>query len=151
VLALVGFVGLCLLVAAADGSVITGLPRGWYLSLNRPPGTLPDWTFLPIWLAIDAMMGVAGWLAWRTAISIRPLRLWGWQLAADACWTPAFFALHSPPLTLAVSVVMLVLVVLTIRAFAAVRPVAAWFMGPYLVWAGYATFLSAGFWWLNPS
>ena len=38
VLALVGFVGLCLLVAAADGSIVAGAARGWYLSLNRPPG-----------------------------------------------------------------------------------------------------------------
>ena len=49
--------------------------------------------------------------------SPRPLRLWGWQLAANACWTPAFFALHSPPLAFAVCLVLLALIVATIRAF----------------------------------
>ena len=68
------------------------------------------------------MIGVAGWLAWRRAITPRPLRLWGWQLAANACWTPAFFALHSPPLALAVCLVLLVLIVLTMRDVPAAAP-----------------------------
>ena len=96
------------------------------------------------------MIGVSGWLAWRRAITPRPLRLWGWQLAANACWTPAFFALHSPPLALAVCLVLLVLIVLTMRDFLRLRRVAAWLMAPYLAWTGYATYLTAGFWWLNP-
>ena len=69
------------------------------------------------------MIGVAGWLAWRRAIAPRPLRLWGWQLAANACWTPAFFALHSPPLAFAVCLVLLVLIVLTMRDFLRLRRV----------------------------
>jgi len=143
-------VGLCLLVGAADGSVIAGLPRTWYHSLLRPPGTLPDWVFAPVWACLYIMVGVAGWLIWRRTTSPRPLRLWGWQLAANAAWVPAFFALHSPKLALAVSAVLLALIVLTIRAFAGLRHVAAWLMVPYLGWSGYATYLTAGFWWLNP-
>ena len=149
-LALVGFVGLCLLVGAADGSVIARVSSGWYLSLNRPPGTPPNWVFAAVWTALYAMIGVSGWLVWRRATTPRPLRLWGWQLAANACWTPAFFALHSPPLALAVCLVLLVLIVLTTREFLRLRRVAAWLMAPYLGWTGYATYLTAGFWWLNP-
>ena len=150
-LALIGFVGLCLLVGAADGSVVMGLPSGWYLSLSRPPGTLPNWMFVPIWACLYVMIGVAGWLVWRRAITMRPLRLWGWQLAANACWTPAFFALHSPPLALAVSTVMLGLTLLTMREFAAVRSAAVWLMVPYFAWTVYVTYLTGGFWWLNPA
>ncbi len=149
-LALVGFVGLCLLVAAADGSLIAGLPRAWYLSLARPPGAPPNWVLGGVWSALYPMIGVAGWLAWRRATTTRPLRLWGWQLAANACWPPAFFALHSPPLGLAVILVLLVLIGLTMHAFWRVRRAAAWLMAPYFAWTGYATYLNAGFWWLNP-
>ena len=150
-LALVGFVGLCLLVGAADGSVIAGLPRGWFLSLNGPPGTPPNWVFASASTLLYAMVGVSGWLAWRSALTTRPLRLWGWQLAANACWTPAFFALHSMPLALAVNVVLLALIALTMRAFRRLRPLAAWLLAPYLAWTGYTTYLTAGFWWLNRS
>jgi tryptophan-rich sensory protein len=36
------------------------------------------------------------------------------------------------------------------QAFLRMRSLAAWLMAPYLVWTGYATYLTAGFWWLNP-
>jgi translocator protein len=151
VLALVGFVGLCLLVGAAEGAIIAGPARGWYLSLTQPLGTPPDWVFAPVWTGLYIMVGIAGWLAWRRAGAARPLRLWGWQLAANAFWAPAFFALHSPPLAVAVSCVMMILIVLTMSDFSRLRPPAAWLMAPYLGWTGYVTYLSAGFWWLNPT
>ena len=106
---------------------------------------------MPAWAVLHALLGIAGWLVWRRSLSTRPLRLWGWQLAATAAWTPAMFALHSPPLAFAVSVVLLGLVAWTIRVFAMLRPVAAWLMAPYLAWSGYTAYFTAGFWWLNPS
>lgn len=145
-----GFVGLCALVGAAGGAIIAGQPAVSYLSLQRPPLAAPLWLFVPAWSAIYPLVGLAGWLAWRRTLSTRPLRLWGWQLAATAAWTPALFALHSPPLTLALSLVLLVLIVLTMRAFALFRPVAAWLMAPHLAWSAYGAWLAAGFWWLNP-
>jgi len=151
VLALVGFVGLCLLVGAAGGSVVSRLSLSWYLSLTAPPGTPPTWIFAPIWTCLYTMMGVAGWLVWRRTASTRPIRLWGWQLAANACWTPAFFGLRSPPLAFVVSLALLVLIVLTVRAFRPLCRPAAWLMTPYLGWSCYAGYLAAGFWWLNPA
>jgi tryptophan-rich sensory protein len=150
VLALAGFVGLCLLVGLADGSIVGGVPGAWYASLHRPFGTPPHWVFVGVWAALYVMIGVAGWLVWRRSASAGPLRLWGWQLAADACWTPAFFALRSPPLAFAVCLVLLALIARTMFSFWRVRPPAGWLMAPYLMWNCFATYLTAGFWWLNP-
>ncbi len=97
------------------------------------------------------MMGLAAWLVWRRAIGTRALRAWGWQLAANAFWVPAFFALHSPPLAFAVGLVLIVLIVVTMRAFALLLPAAAWLMAPYLACSAYTAYLTAGFWWLNPN
>lgn len=145
-----GFVGLCLLVGAADGAIVAGVPAPWYWSLDRPPLSAPPRVFAAAWSALYPLVGVAGWLAWRRALSTRPLRLWGWQLAATAAWTPAFFALQRPLLALAVSAALLVLTTRTMRAFARFRPVSAWLMTPHLVWSVYTAWLAAGFWWLNP-
>jgi translocator protein len=150
-LALVGFVGLCLLVGLADGAIIAETQRAWYLSLAAPPGTPPNWLFGPVWTALYVSIGFAGWLVWRRTLLTWPLRLWGWQLAANALWTPAFFGLRNPPLALAVSALLVVLIGITIRHFARIRPLAAWLMAPYLAWTCYATYLTAGFWWLNPT
>ena len=149
---MVGFVGLCLLVGAAGGAVTAPAIRGWYLSLARPPGVPPDWVFAPVWTTLYILMGVAAWLVWcrlplgeaRTA-----LRLWGWQLAANAIWTPMFFALHSPGVALAVILGLLGLIGLTLHTFLRVRLLAGWLLVPYVGWVCYATYLNAGFWWLN--
>jgi tryptophan-rich sensory protein len=64
---------------------------------------------------------------------------------------PAFFALHSPLLALAVGLVLIGLIVVTMRAFALLLPAAAWLMAPYLACSMYTAYLTAGFWWLNPN
>ncbi|MGE0419898.1 MAG: TspO/MBR family protein [Acetobacteraceae bacterium] len=150
VLALIGFVGLCLLVGAAGGSITADAVRTWYPTLTAPVGKPPNWVFAPVWTALYVMMGVSAWLVWRRQGGGRALRLWGWQLAANAVWTPAFFGLQSPRIAFGVIVVLLVLLGLTVRAFAAIDRRAAWLLLPYLGWTLFATYLNAGFWWLNP-
>ncbi len=95
------------------------------------------------------MIGVAGWLVWRRSGTSRVLRLWGWQLAANALWAPAFFGAHSPALAVAIMAVMLVLIGLTIRAFRPIHRTAAALMAPYLAWCLYAAYLNVGFLLLN--
>jgi translocator protein len=148
-LALIGFVGLCLLVGAASGGVMAGNGRGWYMSLAHPPGTPPNWLFAPVWIVLYLMIGVSAWLVWRHVGARPPLRLWGWQLLLNALWTPAFFGLHRPGLALAVILGLLALIVLTTRAFARVDRIAAALMLPYAAWVSYAAYLNAGLWWLN--
>lgn len=154
VLALVGFIGLCLLVGVSGASLTQEAMRGWYLTLAMPVGTPPNWVFAPVWTTLYVLIGTAGWLIWRlpahmTLAKKDALRLWGWQLLANALWTPAFFGLHSPLLGVMIILPMLALIVLTLARFAALRPVAAVLMLPYLLWSCYATYLNLGLWWLN--
>jgi tryptophan-rich sensory protein len=149
ILALVGFIGLCLLVGGADAALVTRSVHSWYASLTAPPGTPPTWVFSAVWTVLYVMIGVAGWLVWRRSGAARPLRLWGWQLAANAIWVPAFFGLHNPPLGFAVMLVLLALIVVTMHSFFRLNRIATWLMLPYLLWAGFAAYLNAGFWWLN--
>jgi tryptophan-rich sensory protein len=148
VLALVGFVGLCLLVATVGGSM-TARALHWYQTLQAPIGTPPNWVFAPVWITLYVMIGVAGWLVWRRLGAGRPLRLWGWQLAANALWAPAFFGLHSPALAMGVMILLLLLVAITIRAFRRVHRTAAVLMAPYGAWCVYALYLNIGFLLLN--
>ncbi len=148
-LALVGFIGLCLLVGMVGGSMTARALHHWYYTLHQPPGTPPNWVFAPVWMALYVMIGVAGWLVWKRLGAAPPLRLWGWQLAANALWAPAFFGVHSPALAMGVMIVLLFLVSLTIRAFRRSNRVAAMLMAPYGGWCLYAAYLNAGFLILN--
>jgi tryptophan-rich sensory protein len=138
------------LVGAVAGTITARTVGTWYLALTAPPGTPPNWVFGPVWMALYVSIGIAAWLIWCRAGTGRALRLWGWQLLANAAWTPAFFGARSPALALAVILCLVVLVVFTIRAFRRIRPLAALLMLPYLAWTCYATYLTAGFLILNP-
>lgn len=148
-LALVGFIGLCLLVAATDASLARHSLIAWYLSLTRPPGTLPNGVLVTMWATAYVILGTAAWLVWRHAGAGPALRMWGWQVAANALWAPAFFGVHQIALALAVIVVLLILAASTLLAFRRQSQAAGWLMLPYLAWIGYVTYLNAGFWCLN--
>jgi translocator protein len=146
---LVGFVGLCLLVGAVGGSMTIRAIHHWYPMLHAPPGTPPNIVFAPVWTVLYVMIGVAGWLVWRRLGAAPQLRLWGWQLAANALWAPAFFGLRSPALALCVMIILLPLIALTIRSFRRIHRIAAAMMLPYGAWCLYAAYLNTGFLILN--
>jgi benzodiazapine receptor len=105
--------------------------------------------FGPVWTALYLMMAVAAWLVWRQPQHQAALSVWGWQLAFNAAWAPAFFAGHMPFLALLIILALDVLIILTAARFARRDRRAAWLMAPYLGWSLFATYLNAGFWWLN--
>jgi tryptophan-rich sensory protein len=147
-MALVGFVGLGLLVAAADASVRLSGASTWYLSLAAPPGTPPIALVQPASLGLHLMLGIAAWLIWRRSsppVMRAALKWWGWLLLFDAAWSPTFFGLHRPGLALAVIVPLLVLIGITARGFGRIDRVAAVLMLPYALWMCYAGYLVAGF------
>lgn len=153
-LALAGFIGLCLLVGVSAAGFTASSVATWFRTLARPPGAPPDWLFGPVWTVLYALMGVSAWLVWRgqdaaPRRTFAALRLWGWQLLVNAAWTPAFFGLHSPALGIVVIVLLLAMVLLTIAAFRRLNPTAAALLLPYAAWVAYATYLNAGFLLLN--
>ncbi len=143
-----------MLVFVASGAFTAVSVRTWYRTLARPPGAPPDWLFGPVWAALYPMIGVSAWLVWRRidrALEAKraALRLWGWQLLANAVWPPLFFGLQSPALGLVGIVALWTSIALTLRAFWPLSRPAAALLVPYLAWVSYATWLNAGFWWLN--
>ena len=146
-----GFVGLCLLVGVSGGTITATALHSWYPTLTQPPLTPVLWVYGLVWGVLYVMMGVSGWMVWQRNGASRSLQLWGWQLAANALWVPAFFGLHSVALGLVDLILMLVLVGVTIHAFRRVRRLAAWLMVPTFAWCAFAAYLNTGFLVLNPA
>lgn len=126
---------------------------GWYAGLAKPPGTPPNWLFGPVWGVLYAMMGAAFALVWHYAepSSAKRSALWCYavQLVLNLSWTTVFFGMHEMLMGLLILLALLVAIVATIVRFRRLRPLAGWLMAPYLVWVSYATYLNAGYWWLN--
>ncbi len=140
--------------AAALGSWLTGLSvdAGWYAQLTKPPLTPPQPVFGIVWPILYAMMAVSAWLAYRAAdFRTAPLAwtLFFTQLALNVAWSGLFFGLRSPGLALVDIALLLPAIVATAWAFGRRSRPAGLLLVPYALWVGFASYLNAGFWWLN--
>ncbi|OYV24753.1 MAG: hypothetical protein B7W99_00660 [Rhodospirillales bacterium 20-58-10] len=150
---LVGFLGVCLAVAGTAGALTVGPALLWYATLTHPWLSPPNWVFGPVWSVMYGAMAVAAWIIWREPGMPRKRRnamtLWGVQLALNASWSPVYFGLHMLGAGLVVILALWVAVAATSWRFYRLDPRAGWLMAPYVAWVGFATYLNAGFWWLN--
>lgn len=151
-------IGLILwLVLCVGGGALVGISSNsgdteWYRSLVKPAWNPPSWVFGPVWTTLYALMGVAAWRVWTRGgwAAQRPaLRLFLIQLGLNFAWSFIFFRFQQIELALLEIVMMWVLIVITIRAFARIDRPAAWLLVPYLAWVTYAATLNAGFAVLN--
>lgn len=125
----------------------------WYETLARPPLTPPDWIFGPVWSVLYVMLGLSiGLWAFRSTDRFLPVRTWkviGAHVLANAAWSLLFFRLESPVLAL-VDIVLLDATLIWILTVFRRECRAAWYLLlPYFGWVLFATYLNAGFWWLN--
>lgn len=152
-LSLAGWIILAQLAGAvgAAGSRSAGT---FYRTLDRPPWAPPPSIFGPVWITLYLMMGIAAWMAWRTPAAAGregALVLFGVQLVVNALWSWIFFAWRSGRWALIDIVVLVVLIVATIVAFARLKPLAGWLLVPYLAWVTFATALTWSIWRRNPA
>jgi benzodiazapine receptor len=150
-LALVGWLLLCA-AAGGIGAVASAHARTFYASLEQPDWAPPPGVFGPVWTLLYMGMGVAAWLVWRERGFARArgaLGLFLAQLGVNALWSWLFFGWHLGGAAFADIVVLLVLIIATIVAFARIRRVAAALLVPYLAWVCFATVLNWSVWQRN--
>lgn len=148
-LVLAGFVA-AVVVVAVLGGLAAGSAGRTYERLDLPAFAPPSWLFGPVWTVLYLMIAVAGWLYWRQVGRLdAALLLYGAQLVLNAAWTPLFFGADAYGLALVDIVLLAVLVLITVLAFARRSRVAAWLLVPYLLWVLYAAALNAGIWSMN--
>lgn len=126
--------------------------NAWYAELNRPPLTPPDWIFGPVWTVLYLMILVAVIAYYRAANKPHVLRttlVLIIHLALNFAWTWLFFGLRAPLLALIDMVLLDLSLLLLLRWFRQSSNFAAYLLVPYLIWILFASYLNAGFYWLN--
>jgi translocator protein len=144
---------LLVVAAGAIGAIASANSAQFYATLDRPPWAPPAGVFGPVWTVLYLSMGVAAWLVWRErswARARHALGLFVAQLAVNALWSWLFFAWKLGAWGFADILLLIVLVVATIVAFARIRRAAAWLLAPYLAWITFAAALNFSVWQRNP-
>jgi len=140
-------------LAGLAGSVFT-MPAiaSWYINLQKPWFTPPNWLFGPVWISLYALMGISLYLAWQKGLSKNRLALgiFAVQLGLNAVWSFLFFGLQNPLMGLAGIIPLWVFIALNIRAFWKMDKRAGYLLVPYIAWVSIATALNYYVWILNP-
>lgn len=133
--------------AGGIGSLATtpNIPT-WYADLDKPPLLPANEVFGPVWSVLYFMMGVALFLVWKSR-SKKPGLLYVaffLQLILNTVWSLVFLGSQQPAMGVAIILVLIGSIIWTIREFACVSKPAAMLLVPYLLWVGFATYLTIG-------
>jgi benzodiazapine receptor len=148
---------ICLAVTftpAVIGSLFTRQAiSDWYVYLNKPSFTPPDWLFGPVWTLLYLLMAVSAFLVWQKGLANPAVKialaLYLLQLILNGLWTPLFFGAELLLAAFCEIVLLWVAIVLTILAFARVSTLAAVLLLPYIGWTSFAAVLNFSIWLLN--
>ena len=124
----------------------------WYQELTRPYLTPPNWVFGPAWTILYIMIAISIIFYYQASGKERVILTTGIlvvHLVANFSWTPLFFGVKAPLLALLDILVLDATLVALIYLFWQANTVAAVLLIPYLLWVSFATYLNAGFYWLN--
>jgi tryptophan-rich sensory protein len=142
-----------LLLGGLGGFLTSSSLKDWFEALEHPPGRPPNWLFGPVWSALYLMIGISFALIWhhhpKQIGKTRPTFFFATQLIFNLLWTPLFFGFHQIAAALITIILMWVFIFLTIREFSKYSKPAAALLIPYLLWVSFATYLNAGYAWLN--
>lgn len=141
--------------AGIIGSVFTisSIPT-WYVTLNKPFFSPPNWIFGPVWTILYLLMGISLYLIWTKKVEkkvpkVKSYQVFFAQLILNTLWSIVFFGMKSPFAGFVVIIILWFLIIETIRNFAKVDKTASFLQYPYLVWVTFATVLNFSVWVLN--
>ena len=133
---------------AGLGAAVSGSAADfWYLALDKPELTPPDYVFAIIWPVLFVLMAFGAILvrvkAGSFAACSGALGLYFMQLAVNLSWSWMFFGFHEVMLAMVTLVVLVMLILATMRGFAKHSTTAVFLLLPYLIWVGFAGYLNA--------
>jgi translocator protein len=121
--------------------------------LAKPDWNPPGWLFGPVWTFLYILMGLALYLIWKSsaprALKRPAILLWSCQMGLNFLWSFLFFNQHMMAVAFYEIVLLWLLILLTIFAFARIHKVAAWLLVPYISWVSFAAMLNYTIWQLN--
>lgn len=149
---LIGFLIVCLAVAAIGGAITATSVTTWYPTLDKPAFNPPDWVFGPVWTTLYILMAIAGWRVWRHPRSTArrdALLVFAVQLGLNVTWSLLFFGLQQIGMALFEIVVLLFAIIVNMILFWRIERFAGALFVPYVLWVAFATLLNAALWLRN--
>jgi translocator protein len=137
----------CFSLGILSGMSVSVGDSSWYMHLNKPSFTPPNWIFGPVWSIIYILMGIAAGKIWQNH-SILQRVLFISQFILNLLWSPIFFYYHQilfAFLELCMLWMFLLVLLFTVKKQTKIYIL----LIPYLIWVSFAGFLNYTIWLLN--
>ncbi len=147
-------VGILSALAVGGLSTLAGGSMMLYESINRPFLSPPPWLFPVAWTLLYILMGVSAALVYQMRekdeeAARRGLTYYAVSLLLNFLWSPIFFRFEAFLFAFIWLIVLFIFVALFVGEYKKVFPPAAYLQLPYLLWLGFAAYLSASIWLIN--
>ena len=124
-----------------------------FSDLNQPPFSPPGWLFPVVWTVLYLLMGLAFYMVTMSDTENEQVnaakKVYYGQLAVNFLWSLIFFNLEQYFFAFLWLLFLWVLIFITLIRFNRIRPLAGYFLVPYLLWVSFAGYLNFGIFLLN--
>jgi benzodiazapine receptor len=141
-----------LVLGAVAGFITAKAIPTWYVTLNRPAISPPNWLFGPVWSTLYVLMGFSLFMILRLPDSRErtfALRIYIVQLLLNFLWSFLFFYFKNIGLALIEIIVLWICILKMILVFRKLNQLSAYLNLPYLCWVTFAVVLNAAYYMLN--
>ena len=122
-----------------------------YTALNKPAFSPPGYIFPIVWTILYILMGISSYIVYSSNSPNKPkaLLIYGIQLFFNFCWSIIFFGLDLYLFAFIWLIALIFIIIIMIRQFYIVSPLAAYLQIPYLIWCIFAAYLNFSIFILN--
>lgn len=125
-----------------------------YSEITKPPLSPPTILFPIVWTLLFTLMGISAALVYCTKTASRreinsALLTYGLSLFVNFFWSIIFFNFRWFFAAFIWILLLIYLIIRTIMKYRRINPKSAYLQIPYLLWVGFATYLTFAIWLLN--
>lgn len=122
-----------------------------YSILDKPAFSPPGFIFPIVWTILYILMGISSYIVYSSNSPNKPkaLLIYGIQLFFNFCWSIIFFGLDLYLFAFIWLIALIFIIIIMIRQFYIVSPLAAYLQIPYLIWCIFAAYLNFSIFILN--
>ena len=125
-----------------------------YSRIVMPPLAPPGFLFPIVWTVLYTLMGISSARIYLEGkednkLAADALKVYALQLALNFFWSIIFFNLEAFLFAFIWILLLWVLIIIMIRKFNAIDPLAAWLQIPYFLWVTFAAYLNLTIYILN--
>lgn len=115
-----------------------------YFMLDKPAFSPPGFIFPIVWTILYILMGISSYIIYSSYSpnKFKALLFYGLQLFFNFCWSIIFFGLNLYLFAFIWLIALIFLIIIMIRRFNIVSPIAAYLQIPYLIWCIFAAYLN---------